>query len=779
MRQLDIFQTYYDNEGFPLYGRLRFFDSDGNPANVYDESGDTSLGTYVLTDGTGRTSQIVMLSDIDYDIYFDKWIGPGQIDVTSDEGWLLEVGHAKSINTKMTEEIEGGNVYSANTIFDLREVYPDSIGTNNVILLGYNTPGDKHPVNYIWNSESTDTDNGGSVIKVDGVETGRWEISLLGEEVDVRDFGAFPAQSSNILSAAQASKVLIASQYATQTGKRLFFGGIGYYNVSGLSLNNISANPNVMLMCATNSEVTIYNCDPSVKLYSKDSANGTFNVHGDILKTSQDIGNLGGVRFNPKMRFIIDSVAWHPSSNGKSFSGVDIVVNEITDSPLEFTGCNIISSSKLKASGTNTLKFTECALSESMFSSGNNLAKCTFINCTVLDWDNVVFLTSVDTSGYYDFKGRTYTGSTLPAGEYTNGQFVTNITSDATLLSFRNCSLGNITLLVGKFKNCTLNGTVTAYSQVPNSCSVTFEDCEVNGNVKANIVEGIRSSFSTSVEAVDSATMIDCSILNSISGKNLVMKGTNSGVGAFVNFTGSIKINDCVVGYNLSGADVDATNTTVNGKIRIKDKPGNAPSMLKIRNCNVKSIYGSSSTHPVNWDINGLTLTESVDESILEPGSYIEGGSNIAINVIGAVSHSMVPVGDSIRYDGNIAFAGGLNAIGNTTISNLYLTGESLIGLSSSEAKKVYATTPHILLDMPATGIGSKICLVRNSSAGAATLAVAFSHIATDTIGVCDNFTTIQLLMGETAIVASLGSTSTGHYGNYNNWLYLGKLKVN
>lgn len=59
----------------------------------------------------------------------------------------------------------------------------------NVEVLGYYTSGDGGGGSFYWNNTSTETDNGGTIIQVTGVTTGRWK-RIYDNEVNVKWFGA-------------------------------------------------------------------------------------------------------------------------------------------------------------------------------------------------------------------------------------------------------------------------------------------------------------------------------------------------------------------------------------------------------------------------------------------------------------------------------------------------------------------------------------------------------------------------------------------------------------
>ena len=84
--------------------------------------------------------------------------------------------------------VDAINALSVNTISELRLL---SIPTSGqvITLMGYYVKGDKRPVNYTWNDTSTVADNGGDIIKITSIITGRWIINS-DESLNVVDFGA-------------------------------------------------------------------------------------------------------------------------------------------------------------------------------------------------------------------------------------------------------------------------------------------------------------------------------------------------------------------------------------------------------------------------------------------------------------------------------------------------------------------------------------------------------------------------------------------------------------
>src|ERR1051325_8201395 len=89
---------------------------------------------------------------------------------------------------KWVEVTAGGQIPSVKNIADLRQFSP--IGKDSLVnLRGYYSPNDGGGGAFYWSDKSVMSDNGGSVIKVGTITTGRWKRIITGD-VDFRMFGA-------------------------------------------------------------------------------------------------------------------------------------------------------------------------------------------------------------------------------------------------------------------------------------------------------------------------------------------------------------------------------------------------------------------------------------------------------------------------------------------------------------------------------------------------------------------------------------------------------------
>ena len=227
MRSFDNWNKYTDNDNKPLHGCINFVVNVGNTsAPIYDKDG-TPLNNPQLTDAYGRTQHQVFINE-DVIAYYYKYIGNGlwyteqDIDPSDISKWQLQYTSKSELFFEIDNEAK--SAYAVNCIEDLRDLTPDQVpsidGVKIITLMGYNEVGDKEPINYIWNSESTDPDDGGAIIATDQIK-GRWIMVPPTEHLDVRHYGVFPSNSQNMLD--QTLSIQAALIYANSHGLRLFF----------------------------------------------------------------------------------------------------------------------------------------------------------------------------------------------------------------------------------------------------------------------------------------------------------------------------------------------------------------------------------------------------------------------------------------------------------------------------------------------------------------------------------------------------------------------------
>lgn len=175
------------------------------------------------------------------------------------------------------------------TIADLRLTN----GGDTVLVKGYYADGDGGGGDFYWDSTSTETDNGGTIIKATAITTGRWK-RLFSGEINVRWFGATGDNSTDDTTTIQSAIDASSSQV-------LFFPTGNYVTTAALN--------------STDQKITIKM--PQGALIKSSVAAGTFafdiinNEYSDIelriesdgngINVKQDSGTGAGNSYNNKI----------------------------------------------------------------------------------------------------------------------------------------------------------------------------------------------------------------------------------------------------------------------------------------------------------------------------------------------------------------------------------------------------------------------------------------------------------------------------------------------
>lgn len=364
LRNFDNWNMYLDKDMNPLHGCVQFMPRDGNTeAAIFDADG-TPISNPQLTDMFGRTQHQVFIND-DIVAYFYKYIGEGRwtddldIDTSDQTKWKLQYT-SESIDIS-TMTITSDSAIQIKSIEDLRALDPDSVpevhGVKIVELLGYYQIGDKATVGYVWDSESTEIDDEGSVIA--GTElTGRWKLVPPEYALDVRHFGVFPANSSNTTD--QTVQITRACSFANTHGLKLQFSR--GKNLDALSdgyfwyrYQNLFINPTNDVFVAD-----------GVKFYDVGTSS--------ILCQSEISGNFTFVNGNTSVQSRKVRTSW----NASVYSGYDRVFIDTNSSMLQHSSNRTWSRCSISGTGilTNTT-FSSCHF-ETVGTIGDG---CTFMNC--------------------------------------------------------------------------------------------------------------------------------------------------------------------------------------------------------------------------------------------------------------------------------------------------------------------------------------------------------------------------------------------------------------
>ena len=430
MRPLTPFVSYLDNAGHPLVGRIRFCNPDASPAEVFAEDGTTSLGHSVFTDSSGRPVQQPFLEDHDYLLFFDKYVGHATMTEDDDTDSWEEQGSAKDRYDVFGVSVECGTVVSVANMESLGHTAPESVTPFGdlymVDLLGYDTAGDKPVIRYVWDPECTDSDNGGSVVEVDGIETGRWVIKDRPEFVDSRHFGAFPNSTATAYPT-QRYNLQRAALWAHDNGLGLYLHADdthAYYDISGVNIYNLKCAPGATVLAVTGSVSNVIGVE-SMSAMSGTGIEGTVVITDRVVRTSW-AGTSSHARLNPSELLVIDS-RYYGVQGLRSWGNVSVEIYDSSNGDLNFEGCTVyvhveMDSEKsasferctFVAAGTmdGYLHFTDCYIPSGLFTRDFDPSKCSLTDCVVApasEWSDVGEWSSLKIENgdwEYDFCGK-------------------------------------------------------------------------------------------------------------------------------------------------------------------------------------------------------------------------------------------------------------------------------------------------------------------------------------------------------------------------------------
>ena len=491
MREFDQSQSWLDNSGKPLIGRLTFYKlHTSEKATIYNVNG-TAIANPQFTNTIGQTvNQVFLDNDIDYTVSYEKYIGNGiMVDDEEPSNWEFQYSNDCTA-IKVILEIDTDSLQSVNVISDLRNLDPNTVATRGngkyIELLGYNETLDKPIVYYKWNTTSIAADNGGSIIKVNDISTGRWELVNLFDNngVDVRHFGVFGAASRSAATDNMSNMIYAASQYASSIGKNLYFPAIPGLGISWYKMNNLTINgaifentTKVFGNTGTSTTIKVVGETNGLSVYSDNDYKPSWTLQGEIVRTSYTTTTTN-MTFSPSYKFIIDS---NLDLNNITISNVIVDFVSENNSGAGYTTFNNCTINSNKKIAEKIIVSGNTKLTESMFKTTTPVVL--FSNYTgVIDIDDfpttslwVDFVSSLDPS-IVDFKNREVdstcqfewgSGNTKTI-TYKNAKF-NNYVIDSKFTTFENCT-GTFSLShVGGINEYTLK-----YSQLQQTNNLTF-----------------------------------------------------------------------------------------------------------------------------------------------------------------------------------------------------------------------------------------------------------------------------------------------------------------
>lgn len=577
-RSFDNWNKYTDNDNHPLHGCIHFVVNDGNTsAPIYDKDG-TPLDNPQLTDIYGRTQHQVFIEE-DVIAYYYKYIGNGEwytemsINPSDTSKWQLQYTSKSELFINI--ESESKSSYGVLNIDNLRKLSPTEVpsidGVKVITLMGYNEAGDKEPINYIWNADCTEPDDGGAVIATDLLK-GRWEMVCPTEHLDVRHYGVFPSDSTNMLD--QTISIQYALNYANNHGLRLFFDTLTntqnyhYYKLTNITINPINQIDLAKGVTFIDDDVTIHSRQSIAFNNDPYFLNGDTTLYSNYAKASWNIKALNKSNNNEYGTYIIDDNTH--SSTVKSLQGWNVDVEQnisgytfkdcivygsglITDS--SFTNCNM----NMKGTLGNNNSYINCYLNEFMFSDG--IPTIGQVNNCIVDiddfthkvnlWRNLNFLMNIKD---IDFKNvlipndfyivnqeigdRTYsnfigTGTSHTFGEssiqhtYTFNNVKGNIripgNTDNTYI-FDNCDITLTFADPNKEFNISVKDSNIVFSDSMSKSTINSQNSIITLQGTCKTVSMRDSTLNGTGLTTDSFTSYNCILLESITSKNSVVK---------------------------------------------------------------------------------------------------------------------------------------------------------------------------------------------------------------------------------------------------------------
>lgn len=540
MRQLTAFASYFDNLGALLNGRARFYNSDGSPAVVYawDNAQQRFVenGSIVFTNSSGQLEPQVFLGNHDYLIVFDKYVGNARMTEDDDSESWEEQGSAIDKYNTIGIELSGGAIRAVSTIADLRQT--PGLDTYEVIeLMGYYDSGDKPIIYYKWNPFISGDDNGGSIIKVDDVAAGRWELVSCPEYLDVRHFGAFPMQGIEE-NADQRYDLTNAYTYAHSQGCGVYFWADAtnaYYDISGANLIKVDSHPLARLFCVENISGTSISDIKEVHLVGQEYgelATGEITLQGEVVRTSWG-EETDWVVFDPSVKLIMDAGI---STTNKDWEGIEVEILSYT-SGCVFTDCLITSNGKIDQPVT----IADCEIKQEWFADDYNWGNLTSYQ------NDVRFKNFKDANVYVIVKNK--------QNEADYGDLEGKTISNIVLLA--DCSLENAVFstvaLQGSSNLKNVSGEIVLQGA---SVSHEWVDCRLEVTAFA----GSISSFSLLRGLFKSSLTITISGDASFDGVKIE---------SLVSVRGKLSMQDCKVSEDMQAYNLQMSTCDVSAKVSI------------------------------------------------------------------------------------------------------------------------------------------------------------------------------------------------------------------
>ena len=432
MRNWDNWDSYLDNDGNPLHGKIRFCKKGTTENVIIYNSDEIAIRNPSFTDMLGRTEyQVFLDSEADVTAYFYKYIGSGEMMREPAEDydparWALQY---TSDNMDPTSKISitSDTAIGVNDMTGLRALDPDRVpevgGMKLVWLYGYYENGDCAPVLYMWDSASLESDDGGAVIMANSIPgRGRWLLVSRELHFDVRHFGVFPTDDIYSTDTSYTSQIANCATYIDSVGCDAWFPALkdeaSYYLFDGANTfsikGDIYVSDAVRFQCKNGTSGTRIQCHELHKrtpgLFVSTVNTGTGTLVADWVNISWVGGMVTG---DARVGWVIDS-----SEYPRQISGKEVKFLTNGHPSLILDNCLITSNKKI----TGRITIQNSVLKTDFFSDRYTWGDLTSIGNTILlenckNANTYILLKNKQYDPMYgDLGEQTVSSSTLLAG---------------------------------------------------------------------------------------------------------------------------------------------------------------------------------------------------------------------------------------------------------------------------------------------------------------------------------------------------------------------------
>lgn len=560
MRAFDNWNSYLNNDGNLLHGKIRFCRK-GTTDNIaiYNRDG-IAIRNPEYTDMIGRTEYQVFVDNVEnVTAYFYQYIGTGEMEVWPDDDydpsrWAYQYS-SDNTDPVNTVDLESTTAEGVATMADLRDKDPDEVPTVNgaklLWLYGYYEAGDTSPVLYVWNPASLASDDGGSVIVPNSVSGhGRWILASKDYIFDVRHFGIFPQNNKYSIDFSYTSQLSNCATYLVNEGMNAWFpdypNAIGYYLMDGSNTFSITGDiyvsDGVRFMCKTGTSGTAIQCHELHKaapqLFDSTVQTGSATLTCDYVNISWVGGNCQG---NARVGWVIDSADYPRVITGK-----EVKFKTNGNSALQLDNCQISSNKQI----TGQILIQNSILKTEFFADDYDWSNLTSIGNTILlenckDANTYILLKNKQGEPDYGDLGEQRIDSAVIAGGTIENCYGSIIVQQHGNIEMHNVSLEVSGLTANDSLNC-----VSCWLTVPSSCVV--------GSIQLRRGALSYNGAGTTTVQILQNSMFDKAEIN----VPLTTLGAD------------IEITNCDINSRVSGDNIVLTNNQIYAEVSQRDRDG-------------------------------------------------------------------------------------------------------------------------------------------------------------------------------------------------------------